>query len=49
MSRERVIERLQRAFDDGSFLADLARRIAIRTESQMPGSRPHLRAYGVAP
>jgi acetylornithine deacetylase/succinyl-diaminopimelate desuccinylase-like protein len=44
-SRSDVIESLARAFDDGSFLADLARRVAIRTESQVPGSRPQLDAY----
>lgn len=45
VSRERVIARLTGAFDDGSFLADLARRVAFRTESQVQASRPQLRAY----
>jgi acetylornithine deacetylase/succinyl-diaminopimelate desuccinylase-like protein len=44
-SRDAVIETLARAFDDGSFLGDLARRVAIRTESQVPGSRSQLDAY----
>jgi acetylornithine deacetylase/succinyl-diaminopimelate desuccinylase-like protein len=44
-SRDAVIDTLARAFDDGSFLADLARRVAFRTESQVPGSRPQLDAY----
>jgi acetylornithine deacetylase/succinyl-diaminopimelate desuccinylase-like protein len=45
MSRQATIDRLTRSFDDDSFLADLSRRIAIRTESQMAGSRPHLYTY----
>ena len=32
-------------FDSGAFLADLARRVAIRTESQDPASGPALQAY----
>ena len=32
-------------FDDGHFFRDLARRVAIRTESQDPASAPALRAY----
>lgn len=45
MSRQAVIDRLTRSFDDGAFLEDLSRRIAIRTESQMPGSLPQLDRY----
>jgi acetylornithine deacetylase/succinyl-diaminopimelate desuccinylase-like protein len=45
MSRQAVIDRLAASFDDGSFLADLARRVAIRSESQVPASRPQLYAY----
>jgi acetylornithine deacetylase/succinyl-diaminopimelate desuccinylase-like protein len=45
MSREAAIVRAARYFDDGKFLADLARRVAFRTESQVPESRPHLLAY----
>ena len=32
-------------FDSGAFLADLTRRVAFRTESQVAGQRPDLRAY----
>jgi len=32
-------------YDSGAFLQDLARRIAIRTESQDPASGPALLAY----
>ena len=32
-------------FDSGAFLADLARRVAYRTESQDPASAPALQAY----
>jgi len=32
-------------FDSGAFVADLARRVAIRTESQDPASGPALSAY----
>jgi acetylornithine deacetylase/succinyl-diaminopimelate desuccinylase-like protein len=32
-------------FDSGAFVADLARRVAIRTESQDPASGPALQAY----
>ena len=45
MSRALVIERLQRDFDDGGFTEELARRVAIPTESQVPASFPHLRRY----
>jgi acetylornithine deacetylase/succinyl-diaminopimelate desuccinylase-like protein len=45
MSRDAVIDRLAAAFDDGSYLDDLARRVAIKTESQVPASRPHLYTY----
>ena len=45
MSREAVIDSLTRAFDDGRFLDDLARRVAIKTESQIAASRPHLYTY----
>jgi len=33
MSREAAIARATRYFDDGKFLADLARRVAFKTES----------------
>jgi hypothetical protein len=45
MTRESAISRATRHFDDGEFIADLARRVAYRTESQVPESRPHLGAY----
>src|SRR5690348_4553807 len=45
MDREAAIARAARYFDDGKFLADLARRVAFKTESQVPESRPHLAAY----
>src|SRR3954471_18721380 len=45
MTRETAISRATRHFDDGEFIADLARRVAYRTESQVPESRPHLREY----
>ena len=45
MTRESAISRATRHFDDGAFIEDLARRVAIRTESQVPDSRPHLTEY----
>ena len=45
MTREAVIERLQSGFDDGDFLKELADRVAVPTESQVPESAPHLRRY----
>ncbi len=45
MTRESAISRVTRHFDDGAFIEDLARRVAIRTESQVPESRPHLSEY----
>jgi acetylornithine deacetylase/succinyl-diaminopimelate desuccinylase-like protein len=45
MSRETAIERAVRGFDDGSFIRDLARRVAYHTESQVQESRPHLTSY----
>ena len=36
MSRERAIAHAERYFDEGGFFADLARRVAIPTESQNP-------------
>src|SRR5918911_1644524 len=45
MSRESAISRATRHFDEGEFIEDLARRVAIRTESQVPGSRPQLDVY----
>ena len=45
MSRDTAIERAVRSFDDGSFIRDLARRVAYHTESQVKESRPHLTTY----
>ncbi len=45
MSREAVIERLEREFDQGQYYEELARRVAIPTESQVPESFPHLHRY----
>ncbi|HTP95325.1 MAG TPA: M20 family metallopeptidase [Burkholderiales bacterium] len=45
MTREAAIARVTRHFDDGSFIEDLARRVAFKTESQEPSSRPNLSAY----
>ena len=45
MSREQAIARAERYFDDGGFLDDLARRVAIRTESQDPERRADLARY----
>jgi acetylornithine deacetylase/succinyl-diaminopimelate desuccinylase-like protein len=45
MSRAAAIARAHRHFDGGGFFADLARRVAFHTESQVPESRPHLYSY----
>ena len=45
MSRQAVIERLLAAFDDGGFIEELRRRVAIPTESQVAGSLPALYRY----
>jgi acetylornithine deacetylase/succinyl-diaminopimelate desuccinylase-like protein len=45
MSRAAAIARAARHFDGGTFVADLARRVAIRTESQVEESRPFLAEY----
>ncbi len=45
MTRESAVSRATRHFDEGRFIEDLARRVAIRTESQVPESRPHLDTY----
>ena len=45
MSRAAAIMRSETHFDGGAYIDDLARRVAIRTESQVPESRPHLFAY----
>ena len=45
MTREAVLAAASEHFDSGAFLRDLARRVAIRTESQNPASGPELQRY----
>src|ERR1051326_8357637 len=45
MSRAAAIAAAQAYFDEGRFAADLARRVAIPTESQVEDRAPALRAY----
>src|SRR5690349_2175619 len=45
MSRQDAIANATRYFDSGAFRAELARRVAIPTESQGGGRRDVLRAY----
>jgi acetylornithine deacetylase/succinyl-diaminopimelate desuccinylase-like protein len=45
MSRDRAITHAEQYFDGGGFFADLARRVAIPTESQNPERQPDLRRY----
>jgi len=45
MTRTAALDRSQQYFDDGGFLADLARRVAIRTESPEIERRPELYRY----
>lgn len=45
MTRSAAIARATEYFDSGTFLADLTRRVAYRTESQPADGRPDLRAY----
>jgi acetylornithine deacetylase/succinyl-diaminopimelate desuccinylase-like protein len=45
MSRSAALAAAEKYFDSGGFLADLARRVAIPTESQNPARAPELRAY----
>src|SRR5262245_65904016 len=45
MSRQNVIRSLQAYYDEGRFLADLRRRVAVPTESQNPSRRPELYQY----
>jgi acetylornithine deacetylase/succinyl-diaminopimelate desuccinylase-like protein len=44
-SREAALQAALAHYDSGAFLQDLARRVAIRTESQDPASGPALHAY----
>jgi acetylornithine deacetylase/succinyl-diaminopimelate desuccinylase-like protein len=45
MTRAAAIAAAEAYFDDGGFTADLARRVAIPTESQVEGRAPALAAY----
>jgi acetylornithine deacetylase/succinyl-diaminopimelate desuccinylase-like protein len=45
MSRDAVLAAAREHFDSGTFVRDLARRVAIRTESQNPASAPELQRY----
>ena len=45
MTRDNAIRHVEKTFDDGSFKATMARRIAIPTESQNPNRETELRAY----
>ena len=45
MSRERAIAHAERYFDEGGFFADLARRVAVPTESQNPDRSADLSRY----
>lgn len=45
MSRAATLDRAAAHFDSGAFLKDLARRVAVRTESQDPASGPELQRY----
>ena len=45
MTRESAISRATHHFDSGEFIEDLTRRVAIRTESQVPESRPYMDVY----
>ena len=44
-TREEAIRSIDRYYDDGRFLADLGRRVAIPTESQNPERGVALAAY----
>ena len=45
MTREASLQAIERYFDDGGFVADLARRVAIPTESQNPARGAALSSY----
>ncbi len=45
MTRDAAIAAAERYFDEGGFVADLARRVAIPTESQVEERLPVLHAY----
>ena len=45
MNRTAALQSIERHFDNGDFLVDLARRVAFRTESQNPERGDDLKAY----
>jgi len=45
MTRAQAIAQAEGRFDDGTFFADLARRVAIPSTAQEPDKRPYLDAY----
>ena len=45
MPRDQAIAAVEKYFDEGGFIADLARRVAIPTESQNPDRAPVLARY----
>src|SRR5947209_6577696 len=45
MTRAAAITAAEKYFDSGGFLADLGRRVAIKTESQNPGRQAELERY----
>ena len=45
MSRNQAIEHAEHVFDGGRFFDDLARRVAIPSESQSPDRAADLRRY----
>jgi len=45
MTREKTIEKALAFFDDGGYVEELSRRVAVRTESQKPEQRPELYRY----
>ena len=45
MTRKKTIEKALAFFDDGGYVEELSRRVAIRTESQKPEQRPELYRY----
>jgi len=45
VTRSAAIDKAAQYFDDGSFIRDLERRVAYKTESQVPESHPYLKTY----
>lgn len=44
-NRQQALDAIEHYFDDGGFVADLSRRVAIKTESQNPERGAELRSY----